>query len=182
MEFKNKLYRDDPDPALLCLFLNLTAHLAPSFSILESAFSRLSAFWLSPHSLLPSKISCLLLNPVRIEWETTLRVIECLCYFDSCSLDHVDPFPSTFMLITFPGASQVALVVKNLPVSAREVRDLDSIPVSGNSPGGGNGNLLQCSCLENPMDRGAWQAPVHGVAQSQTQLKQQHPFILCLGS
>ena len=40
----------------------------------------------------------------------------------------------------------------------------------GRSPGGGNGNLLQYSCLENPMDRGAWQTAVHGVAKSQTQL------------
>ena len=46
-----------------------------------------------------------------------------------------------------------------------------SIPGLGRSPEGGNGNLLQCSCLENPMDRGAWWATVHGVAKSQTRLK-----------
>ena len=45
---------------------------------------------------------------------------------------------------------------------------MDSIPGSGRFPGGGYGNPLQCSCLENPMDRGAWQAIVHSVAQSQT--------------
>ena len=44
------------------------------------------------------------------------------------------------------------------------------VPGSGRSPGGGNGNPLQCSCLENAMDRGAWRATVHGVAQSQTRL------------
>ena len=51
-------------------------------------------------------------------------------------------------------ASQVALVVKNLPANARDIRDTSLIPESGRSPGGGHGNPLQCSCLENPMDRG----------------------------
>ena len=49
---------------------------------------------------------------------------------------------------------------------ARSVGDLGSIPGLGRSPGGGPGNPLQCSCLENPMDRGSWQAVVHGVAKS----------------
>ena len=62
-------------------------------------------------------------------------------------------------------ASQVALVVKNPPASAGKVRDSGSILGSGRSPGGGHGNPLQCSCLENPMDRGAWQATVHRVAK-----------------
>ena len=52
--------------------------------------------------------------------------------------------------------------------------DLGTIPGSGRSPGGGNGNPLQYSCLENPMDRGAWWATVHGVAKSQTQLSNEH--------
>ena len=52
------------------------------------------------------------------------------------------------------------------------VRDVGSIPGSGRSPGGGHGNPLQYSGLENPTDRGAWRAVVHGVAQSQTRLKQ----------
>ena len=56
---------------------------------------------------------------------------------------------------------QVALVVKKLPATAGDIRDTGSIPGSGRSPGEGNGNLLQYSCLENPMDR-AWQATVHG--------------------
>ena len=55
-----------------------------------------------------------------------------------------------------PGASQVALVVKILPANPGDMRDLGSIPGSGGSPGGGHGNPFQCSCLENPMDRGAW--------------------------
>ena len=63
-------------------------------------------------------------------------------------------------------ASQVALVIKNLPVNARNIRDLGSIPRSGRSPGGRHGNSLHCSCLENSMDRGAWWANVHKVAES----------------
>ena len=70
------------------------------------------------------------------------------------------------------GASQVALVVKNLPASAGDIRDEGSIPASGRSPGGGHGSPLQYSGLENPVDRGAWQAAVHGVAKGWTQLKQ----------
>ena len=59
-------------------------------------------------------------------------------------------------------ASQGALVVKNPPANARDVRDTASIPRSGRSPGGGNGNALQYSCLGKPMDRGAWQVTVLG--------------------
>ena len=58
-------------------------------------------------------------------------------------------------------------MVKNLPAIAG---DVGSIPGSGKSPGGGNGNPLQYSCLENPMDRGARRATVHEVTKSQTQL------------
>ena len=54
---------------------------------------------------------------------------------------------------------------------AGDVRDMDSTPGLGRSPGGGHGNPLQYSCLENPMDRGAWWAMAHGVAKSQTGLK-----------
>ena len=61
-------------------------------------------------------------------------------------------------------------MVKNPPVNAGDSRDTASIPDSGRSPGGGNGNLLQYPCLENPMDRGVWRATVHGVTKSQTQL------------
>ena len=66
------------------------------------------------------------------------------------------------------GASQVALVVKNLPANVGDLGDLGLIPGSGRSPGGGNGNPLQYSCLDNPIDRGAWRATVHRVAKSQT--------------
>ena len=62
----------------------------------------------------------------------------------------------------------VLLVGKNLPASAEDVKDLGLIPGSGRAPGGGHGYPLQCSCLENPKDRGAWRAAVHGAAQSRT--------------
>ena len=65
----------------------------------------------------------------------------------------------------------MALVVKNLPANARDVRDAGSIPESGRSPGGGHGNPLQYSCLENPMDRGAWWAMINSVSKSRTGLK-----------
>ena len=67
-------------------------------------------------------------------------------------------------------ASQVVLVVKN-PANAGNIKDVGLIPWSGRSPGGGHGNPLQYSCLENPMDRGAWRATVYRVAKSQTRLK-----------
>ena len=66
------------------------------------------------------------------------------------------------------GASQVALVVKNPPANAGDIGDPGSTPGWGRFPGGGHGDPLQDSCLENPMDRGAWQVIVHGVSKSQT--------------
>ena len=64
----------------------------------------------------------------------------------------------------FPGGT----VVKNPSANAGDARDTGLIPGSGRSSGGGNDNPLQYSCLEDPMDRGPWQAIVHGVAKSQT--------------
>ena len=61
----------------------------------------------------------------------------------------------------FPGDS----VVKNLPANAGDTGEVSSVPGSGRSPRGGNGNPLQYSCLGNPVDRGAWGATVHGVAK-----------------
>ena len=61
-------------------------------------------------------------------------------------------------------------MVKNLPANAGDTGDMGLIPGSGRSPGGGHGNLLQCSCLENSMDREAWRVTVHGVTKSQTRL------------
>ena len=61
-------------------------------------------------------------------------------------------------------------MVENPPARAEDTRDMGSLPGLGRSPGGRNGYPLQYSCLENSMDRGAWQATVHGVAKSQTRL------------
>ena len=66
----------------------------------------------------------------------------------------------------FPGV----IVVKNLPANAGDIREVGLIPVSGRSAAEGNGTPLWHSCLENPMVRGAWQATVHGVIKSWTQL------------
>ena len=59
----------------------------------------------------------------------------------------------------------MALVVKNLPTNVGDLRDTDLIPGLGRSPEEGNGNPFQYSCLGNPVDKGAWQATVHGVAE-----------------
>ena len=64
------------------------------------------------------------------------------------------------------GASEVALVVKNMPDNAGDVGFAGAIPGLGRSSGGGHGNRFQYSCLENLMDRGAWKAMIHGVTES----------------
>ena len=68
------------------------------------------------------------------------------------------------MKASFPGGA----LVKNSPANAGDIRDTGSIPGSGRSPGGGHGNPLQYSCLQNPMDRGAWWAAIHRVPESDT--------------
>ena len=75
----------------------------------------------------------------------------------------LNPAGSDFRLST-----QVVLVVKNPPANARDIRDMSLIPGLGISPLEGNGNPLQYSCLENSMDREAWQFTVHGVTESDT--------------
>ena len=67
-------------------------------------------------------------------------------------------------VLGFPGGTSS----EDLLANARDIRDMGSVPGSGRCPGGGNGNPLQYSCLENSMDRGAWWATVHRVAKSQT--------------
>ena len=87
------------------------------------------------------------------------------------------------MHIHIPGASLGGSVVKKPLVNAG---DQGLIPESGRYPGEGNGNPFQYSCLENPMDRGAWWALVHGVANSRTQLKQlsthSHPVLVTVAT
>ena len=76
-----------------------------------------------------------------------------------CKIDIV-----SIIFLSFQGL----LVVKNLPANARDMKDADSAPGSGRFPGGGHGNLVQCSCLKNSMDREAWQTTVPRVAKSWT--------------
>ena len=83
--------------------------------------------------------------------------------------DYVTSTSFHFMFLLW--ASLVVLVVKNLSANARDIRDAGLIPGLGRSTGRGHGNPLQCSCLENPRDEGAWWAAVYGVAQSWTRLK-----------
>ena len=80
----------------------------------------------------------------------------------------------SLVLFVFPKASKGfpgGTMVKNLPANAGDTGDMGSIPGSGRSPGGGHGNPLQYSCLENPMDRGAWWATAHGVARAKHDLE-----------
>ena len=72
-------------------------------------------------------------------------------------------FLNLLMNTGFPGG----IVAKNLPANAGDARDVSSIPGLGRSPGEGNGNPLQYSCLGNPMYRGAWWAIVHGAVNNQ---------------
>ena len=74
--------------------------------------------------------------------------------------------PALGTSVALSWASQAALVVKNPLGNAGDGRDLDLTPGSGRPPGGGHGNPLKSSCPENPTDRGAWRAAVHGVAES----------------
>ena len=86
-------------------------------------------------------------------------------------------YPTCLPWSSFPGGA----MVKNLPATARDTRDVGLIPGWGRFPGGGNENPLQCSCLGNSMDRGAWRATVHGATKSQTQLSMHtHGFLSAL--
>ena len=95
----------------------------------------------------------------QMAWEE-----DCMCVFCVQKEHRKDVWPVIWR------ASLVALVVKNLSANAGDTRDSHSIPGLGRYPGGGHGNPLQYSCLDNPMDRRAWGPTVHGVAKSQTWL------------
>ena len=76
-------------------------------------------------------------------------------------------------------------MVKDPPANAEDAGELGSVPGLGRSPGEGNGYSLQCSCLENSMDRGAWRATVHGVTENQTRPSKKHfdfQVLCCLPS
>ena len=90
--------------------------------------------------------------------------------YQTVSLKEIFIFTIEVFCVTLR-ASLGVLVVKSWSGSAGDTRDSGSILGSGRFPGGGHGNPLQYSCLENPLDRGAWRTMVHGVAQSGTRLK-----------
>ena len=81
---------------------------------------------------------------------------------------HIESTRYSCVVMGFPGGASG----KEPPAETEDVRDLGSTPGSGQSPGGKHGNAVQYSCLENPMDRGAWRATVRGAAKRWTQLKQ----------
>ena len=110
-------------------------------------------------------------------------------YISLCwSISYVCKYVCIYVLVHFLfiyslfRAFQVVLVVKNLPANAEDIRDAGLIPGLGRSPGEGNGNPFQYSCLDNPMDRGAWRATVYGVTKRWTRLKQlsTHIHHLCM--
>ena len=109
------------------------------------------------------KLALLILGCVTFELELSLSFLIC-----ERGIDVLHHFLLKQYLLC--GASQVALMVKNPPANAGGTRDMGLIPESGRSPGREHGNPLQYSCLENPMDRGAWQATVPGVTKSRTWL------------
>ena len=111
------------------------------------------------HGCHSSPASLLLLCSQASQWQSTEA-----CGFPPDTVNKGGP--SAFL--GFSGGS----VGKESGCNAGDAEDTSLIPRSGRSPGGGHGNPLQYSCLENPMDRGAWWVTVHGVAKRQTRLKQ----------
>ena len=135
---------------------------------------QMPGFCSAPESLVLFTI-CLV--PSLFGWESDLMLLRPLPWFWLFSCERLRNCEECFLILThgfmrtslqtqgFPGG----LVVKN-PANAGDAEDVCLIPGSGRSPGGGNGNPLQYSCLKNPRDGGAWQAIVPGVAKSWTQL------------
>ena len=96
--------------------------------------------------------------PSLIPPPTTTPEIKDPCTVSEARTTWQQNWKSPELYRSFPGGT----VVKNLPANAGDIEDASLIPGLGRSPGGGHGNPLQCSCLENPMVRGAWWATVHG--------------------
>ena len=113
----------------------------------------------------------------KIEWhDVQIRAtLEGVCWFSSMDSQWVRggalQEELKILLFTHPSHSQAALVIKNPSANAGDIKRQGSIPGLVRSPGGGHGNTLHYSYLENPMDRGAWRAAVHGISKSQTRLK-----------
>ena len=117
---------------------------------------------------------CLVMHCLWLLPATTADLRSChrdLRIHEACIFTHhwFDRESDTGKSMEVEGTSQVTLMVKKLPANA-EVRDVDSVPGLGRFPGGGHGNPLQFSHLENPMDRGACQTTVHRVTKTQTWL------------
>ena len=110
-------------------------------------------FQIREKHLLMTKCTCV--KYLMIKWRK-LSVTSSQC-------SQIHNFPPTILSFNIETASQVTLVAKSLPASAEDTRHTGSIPGSGRSPGEGNGNPLQHSCLKNSTDAGAWQITVRGV-------------------
>ena len=109
--------------------------------------------------------------PIRLPWRDGPKWYNFICIY-ICVYFNINMHIHTYIHIY--GASQVSLVVKNQAANAGDLRDMGSIPGSGRSPEGGHGNPLQYTCLENPMDRGAWWGTARGVAKGWTWLSDGH--------
>ena len=112
----------------------------------------------------------------KINWENVLQAFEWAhCSHPAFINLTSDQYTVDLSLGQFPGGSDGK-------GSTCNAEDLGSIPESGKSPGEGNGNSLEYPGLENSMDRGAWRATVHGVAKSETRLREQQKWFLCITS
>ena len=138
-----------------------------------SLFAHGASWWLSED--LEKEVSVLYLFTLINDLFSLFGILILVCLLLLTMMFRANSFMDKISLIeirTNKMGFQVVLVVKNLSANAGNVRDVSLIPGSGRSPGEGHGNPLQYSCLENPLDRGAWQATVHRVAKSWTRLKQ----------
>ena len=118
-----------------------------------------------------------------ISWKCGMVVGSPVTFLPALNFFHLLPL-TLHLPDVFCEASQVVLVVKNPPANAGDLRDGVLISGLGRSPGGGHGNPLQYSCLENPMDRGICWAIIHRVSKSQTRLKRlnTHTGVSCTAS
>ena len=160
---------------ILCRPLLLLPPIPPSirvFSYESTLRKRWPKYWSFSFSIIPCKEIPGLIS-FRMDWLDLLAVQRTLKsllqHLSQCQI--VDGrvrmlLPPSSQL--WDPKSQAALKVKNLPANAGDVREVGLIPGSGRSPGGGHGNPLQCSCLGNPRDRGAWRATVHRFAKNWT--------------
>ena len=113
------------------------------------------------------------MGAVEFGFLVQFRLCLVLCELKSLPPQFPNLYNESLTTMGFPGGT----VVKNLPAHAGGAGDLGLIPGSGRFPGEENGNPIQCSCLGNPMDSGAWQATGHGVSKRRTQLSSSRSFL-----